>query len=209
MKPLISYLMLNIVGRLNWTGVKYFFTGREFDLVDDDIEKVCDLLLSGRYVGLCWRKTHFTSYLIALGHLLLTGRWSAWSHCWINIDDEMENPFRMTIFESISEGSKKSRFWNVLNCDAVVLLKPKFLKESDWDEINLAMFNSIGLEYDVFCDEADGSKVNCVEWVVSKMLETDENSLPGTRALMEKTNSLTPQMLYESGDFEIALEIRR
>lgn len=210
-KLLISYLMLNIVGRLNWTGLKYFFQGREFDLTDEDIETACDYLLADRYIGLGWRKTHFTSYLIAIGHFILTGRWTLWSHAWANIDDETKDPFRMRIYESVAVGAKISRFWNVLNVDAVALLRPKHLSAEQWEKVNTAIVSAISrkTKYDIFANEEDHSEVNCVELVVMAILEAAPDALPGTSAMMKKTKALTPPMLYESGDFDIVWEVRR
>lgn len=196
------FFMLNIIGRINWTGLKYFLTNREFDLEPDQIKTMANMMLKGNYVGLSYRSTHFTSYCILFIHWKLTGRFVKWSHAWINVDDQQEDPFDLTIWEAVAEGVRKAKFWQVLCVDRGALGKPKFLSDDKWDEVSARLHADLGKAYDCKGDETDQTEANCIEEVVIAMLAADPHCLPGTTALMEKHRVLTPQMLIESGDFD-------
>lgn len=207
MRKIAAWFMFKIVGRLNWTGLKYFFTGREYNITTEQVETACNLLLEQRLVGLSYRATHFSSILIILGHFLLTGRWVKLCHAWINTDDEMKNPFGLKIYESISEGAIESPFWKVILCDGLVLLKPRWVKEENWDKINEVLKRQDGLPYDIFARYKDPSEINCCERVVRAILDVQPDALPALCHMMKRYGNLTPQMLLECGDFEVVYEV--
>lgn len=208
-KKIYDFFMLRIVSGLNWTGLKYFLTGREYDLTDNDIERVCEFLLRDNFVGLTYRKTHFTSYPIVLAHWLVTGNWKLISHAWINVDKEEFDSSKIRIFESISKGTIVSPFWKVLNCDTVILLKPKHMTDYGWSKAMEYVQSKLGTKYDALCNEENDDELNCVELVVDAILNEMPWALPNLKVMIKKYKCLTPQMLLECGDFKICLEIRR
>lgn len=209
MEKLYNFFIIKIIGRIEFTSIKYLFTGRAVDMTAPDVKQVAMKLLMDRYVGLSYRKTHLTSFFISLVHFVLTGVWRKWSHAWINVDDEISDPLGMQIFESVGAGAIVSPFWDVIVVDAVVLLKPKFVKEQDWDKIHKVLLSQQGTAYDTRGRCKDISELNCVERVVVAILTVDSTALPNLKKMMDKKKQLTPQMLYDCGDFEICLEIRR
>lgn len=208
-KSLISHIMLNIIGRMNWTGLKYFFTGREYDLRDEDITEIVRAMKSQRLIGLSYRETHFTSYCINTIYFFLSGRLREFSHAWLG-PRPFEDSLDLRIIESVAEGVRSAPFWKVLLVDAVALLKPKYFHPDKWAELDIEAEKDVGhIIYDIYGRYMDPSERNCIEQVVFRMLHSDPDCLPGTTALMKKYKQLTPQMIYDSGDFEVILEIRR
>ena len=208
-KFLYRFFALRLLARFNWTGIKYFFTGKEYNLTQTDIQNIVEVLLKDRVIGLNWKGSHFSSYPTLWAHWALTGEWSKWGHAWINVDDEKESGYRIKIYESVGKGGVVSPFWEVLNSDAVVLLRPKYVREDHWDEINLELEKSQGVPYDCYSNVNDQSEMNCVERVVKAILNVDSKALPGLTKMIEKHRVLTPQMFLSSGDFEEVLRIER
>lgn len=208
-KAIVNFFMLRVVSGLNFTGIKYFFTGREYDLTTKDIARACEFMLRDRFIGLSWKKTHISSYLIAFAHWLITGRWSFWAHAWINVDNEEFDSSKIKIFEAVAAGTIISPFWKVLNCDAILLLKPKNISEYSWDRAAEYLKNKLGAKYDIWDDFHDDKELNCVELVVEAILHAAPESLPNLQKMMRKYNRLTPQMIAECGDFKVCLQIRR
>lgn len=201
--------MSKIIARANWVGVVYFFTGKEYKLTDEDVKAIADLMLKDRVIGVSARTAHLSTWLATIGHFILTGRWLVAGHAFINVDDELTDPFGMKIFESNSAGAIISPFWKVILCDRVWLLKPKYVKEADWDKIHKVLLNQQGTAYDFFCNTKNVKELNCCERVVLAILTVDPTALPRLEWMTAEAGNLTPQMLIESGDFEICLEIRR
>ena len=125
-----------------------------------------------------------------------------------NIRDD--NDFML--MEATAEGVHFSSFMEVFDCDSVVLLRPKGYTDQDWQETLDALLDEQGLLYDNLFDIADDTRVSCVEMCRQALMQ-DENyatDFANLEALIKKHgNNLTPQMLYDCGDFEIAFEIRR
>lgn len=209
MKKLFKLFMIYVIGRVNWTGLSYFITGKEYKLTNDDVKKLADYMLKERVVGISARNTHLSTLMATLGHFILTRRWLWVGHAFINVDDEQSDPFGMQIFESVGAGAIVSPFWKVILCDYVWLGKPKYVKESDWEKIHQVLLSQQGIVYDIFCNPRDASALNCVERVVLAILTVDPTALPSLSRMMEKYGNLTPQMVIECGDFEVCLEIKR
>lgn len=206
------------IGRIEFTSIKYFFTGRSYDLTSEDIRKALALMSTGRYIGLIRRKTHFTTYLIGLGHWFamllrpMPGRkrhFGFWSHAWLHIEDESLREIDLQILEAVGSGVKVSEFWDVLNADAIVLLRPKAYSEDQLDNALKLAKTYIGRPYDTTFDLESMNRISCVEYAYGSLKEENCNGLPQLTAWVNRVKNLTPDMIYECGDFEICLEIRR
>lgn len=205
---LFRYFMLVLIGRANWTGLKYFLVGREYDMKPAEVRAVCDHLLNERLIGLSYRSTHLTSYCILFIHWVVTGHWIKWSHAWINVDDESTDPLGLVIYEAVAEGVRKAMFWQVLLVDDVALFRPKNLTPEVWAQVSLNLQKDLGNKYDCHGNIKDHSEVNCIEEVVFAILHADPGALPNLVKMMEKRRILTPQMIEECGDFEKVVEFR-
>lgn len=218
MRSIYRFFILNIIGRIEWSSIKYLFQGRYYDLQEKDIEQAIRMMRVDRYIILLRRKTHFTTYLIGLGHWFAMkvrpygerkAHFGFWSHLALHIEDFDADEVQLKILEAVGPGVKESTFWDVLNCDAICLLKPKnYTTEQMENVINYAK-TRIGTKYDASFNLASDSEVSCVEYGYSALLHEDKKGLPLLSAWVDHVMNLTPDMVYESGDFEICLEIRR
>lgn len=215
---LYDWFVKFFIGRIEWSSLKFFLTGQYYGLKSDDIRKAVAMMSTGRYIILIRRETHLTTYLIGLGHLLKTFFWPMqrypakfgfWSHAAMHIESESLRDIDLQILEAIGKGVVSSDWWDVLNVDAICLLKPKHLDEDEFDKAMEAAKTLIGKGYDTIFDLKDSEKVSCVEFAYWSMLQADGGCLPNLSLWVERTGNLTPQMMYDSGDFEIAFEVRR
>jgi hypothetical protein len=113
------------------------------------------------------------------------------------------------ILEAVGQGVKFSEFWDVLNCDSIVLLKPKNYTEDEFDWAMRHAKAYIGRPYDNVFNIHSDKNLSCVEYVYRSLLNADPSGLPGLVEWVDRTNNLTPDMIYECGDFDVELEIRR
>lgn len=203
---------LNFIAGVKWPGLKKRFTGREYDLNSKDHRKIVEVLKQGNYIILTWRSTHLTSYLIAIGHFLLTGRWVKWSHACMNIESsEYGNRTHIRILEAIGSGVRLSEFNEVFDCDAVCILRPKMPGQIKWEDVVDRGLKDIGKKYDNFFKLGNDKEMSCVEVIldVLKAIPNWEFNFHGLLAMIKNEKNLTPPMYVECGSFEIVLEIRK
>ena len=202
------------IGRINWNGIKYFLTGREYNLTDEDINKVIDLLVKERCIVLTRRNSHLTTYLINLAEFMLKlkngsrfypARLGYWSHVFTEISKDN----RLEIIESIGIGVVKSNYYRAFNVDSICVLKPKYMNDEEMEFANDLAVKYIGALYDTGFNLNDDIRLSCAELVFRSISRTKPYALPGLNTMIKRLGNLTPQMFYECGDFEVLLEIRR
>jgi len=209
MKKLYIFFVNNIIGRIEFTSLKYLFTGRYFDLTREDVNFLCNCLQSDRYFGLLRRKVHLTTYLISIGHFILTGKFGYWSHIWANVEDDEADQLSIDIIEAVGKGVIVSPFWDVLNCDAICLLKPKYINDEQWEKVAKEIRGFVGKKYDSFFNINNPDELSCEELLYWGIMSVDDKALPGLNRLIKKYGNFTPDMIYSCGDFMICAEIRR
>lgn len=212
LSKLYNLFVLKVIGRITFDGVMYFFKGKNYSLTKEDQTVVYELLKKDNYIILIWRKSHLTSYLISLGHFLLTGSFAKYSHACINVEGNVDDITKVDIVEAIGNGVVRSEFFDVFNCDGVCLMKPKLFRQNDWlaaiAELNKHLDQKT--QYDTFFNVKDDSKVSCIELVVDSLKESQEfNKFNHLNWMLKHYKNLTPQMLRDCNDFEVVLEIRR
>lgn len=209
--PVIEAI-LKFFSNINWTPIKKLITGREYELTQEDHEKIKARLREGYYFTLIRRKSHLTTYLISFASFITTGKWGYWSHALCNVEDEVKTDEDYKLVESTKTGAHYSSFLEVFNCDSVVLLKPKNLSMEEYtrvlDEVILEL--QAKLEYDFILNINDPSRVSCVELLYQAIVKAGYiDRFPNLVKLIKDINNLTPDMFYQCGDFEVELEIRR
>lgn len=200
--------IIKLIGRVDFSSIKYFFTGTYYDLSKDDIKACALFLCENRCFGLLRRKTHLSSFFVSLSHWFLTGRWGYWSHVWANADDK-EKPLDLEIVEAIGKGVVKSSFWDVFSCDSICLLRPKKLSDDEWEKVNMVIHSFVGLGYDEFFNLKNANELSCVELLYAGIRSVNPMALPGLTRMIARYGNITPDMVYGCGDFEICIEIRR
>ena len=204
----------NVFASIHWNGLRALFNGGvHWSLTREDHNTLRTLLKPNYYIILTRRKTHLTTYLIGIASWIVTGRAVHYTHALMNVDDgniKDDNDFKL--IEATAKGVHFSTFMEVFDCDSVVLLRPSGYNDSDWQEALDTLLQQEGKQYDNLFDITDDTKVSCVE-MCRQALQRDENyatEFARLEALITKHgNNLTPQMLYDCGDFVIAFEARR
>lgn len=186
--------------------------GIYYSLLEEDHNRIRELLKDGYYIILTRRKCHFTTYLIALTSYFATGKMSHYTHALMNVEGDIDNNMDYKLIEATGEGVHWSTFMQVFDCDSVVLMKPIAVPTESWASVMESVKKELGMEYDLLFDINDASKVSCVEmvWQGLKKLPHYEARFPNLIAIIKKEKGeLTPQMLYSCKDMEIVFEIRR
>lgn len=197
------WFLLDFVGKVKWKLKR--------GLTDQDREQLHKLLEEDYYIILTRRRNHLSTYLTSLGNLLLTGRWGFWSHALMNLEDEVKSKDDFRLIEAVSRGVSYSPFNEVFDVDAVVLLKPKRLAIGEWTAILDSSKEYLGRKYDTLFDLAHDNKLSCVELVhnVIKRVPGYKVIFADFESAIERRKNLTPQMYYDSADFEVVFELRR
>lgn len=197
------FFLLDVVGKVRWK--------LKHGLTDQDKAKVHELLRDDYYIILTHRRNHLSTYFTSLGHFLLTGKFGFWSHALMNLEDQVNTVDDFRLVEAVSAGVKYTPFDQVFDVDAVVLLKPRGLTLEQWTTAMDGAKTYLGRRYDTLFDLADENKLSCVELILNSI-----KKIPGYRLVfsdflqtIDERGNLTPQMYYDSDDFEVALEIRR
>lgn len=198
-------LLAKIIGKIRWPWLYRAFTGRQYGLMIEDHDKIKQVLKRGDIV-LTWRSSHLSSYFIAAGHYLLTGRFTKWSHVLITVSDSDDD-----FVEAIGIGVVDSKFSKIFDCEACAILRPKMPDGIDWTLVIGEALNDIGHKYDYRFNLKDASEFSCVELVLDalKRIPDYESRLHGLLAMIKNEGQLTPPMYYECGSFDVVLEIRR
>lgn len=205
-------LIVILLGKIRWEKIRYLISGKEYSITTGDALRISFLLKQGNYIILTRRKSHLSTYMTSIANLILMRRIGYYSHACINIEpDVVDNINKIQIIESIGSGVRKSEFWDVFNCDSVVLMRPRNILGFDWEKTVEECLSDIGKQYDGSFNLDDYSKVSCVELILWA-LKTDPmyhirfNKL---ESMIRKYRNLTPDMFYLCGDFETVLEIRK
>jgi uncharacterized protein YycO len=191
------------VGKIHWSP-KDTLTVEEQDIIRKKLKK-------NYYVMLSRRNNHLSTYFISMGNFLLTGKFSYWSHAFMNVEDKVKSDDDFRIVEAIGTGVKYTPFEKAFDVNGVVLLQPKGMTSKDW---NLAMekINSeVGKPYDNLFDLKNDKALSCVELVRTALMADPDyaTNFANFEAMIAKEQNLTPEMFYDCPDFEKVFEIRR
>jgi hypothetical protein len=200
------------VAPVKWDWFYFFFYGRYPGLTELEKDYIYTQLKLRNYVILSRRSTHLTTYLITLGHRLLTGGRGYWSHACINIEgDRVNSPREIIILESTSKGVTRSGFDEVFDCDSCALLLPRYSSEKEWGDAIETAKKYVGYEYDALNDLESDKAVNCVELLLLaiKTIPNHRDKFRGVFAYLDKYKKLTPDMLEDCGSFTTYYEISK
>lgn len=175
-----------------------------------ELDVIKELLIKDYYIILTKRKNHVSTFFVCLAHFLLTGKWGYWSHSLMNLEDEVNRISDFRLLEATGTGVHYSSFSEVFSVHSVVLLKPKNIKLKEWTGLLDRAKLQLGKPYDTLFNIKDENKLSCVE-LIRLILEGEPNYLinfPNFESLIKRYKNLSPQMFYDSGDFEIVYQIK-
>lgn len=219
---ILRFVSLKIISPFKWTWLKYFLTGKTYDLQSSDRENARDLMTLGSYLWVSRRDSHLTTYLISfLDWLLVLKTWikngregmrprfGYWSHAFMNYDDN-------EIVEAVGKGVLKNFFDDVFDCDAVAALVPRNISRLEWamlqPKISEELEKQIGKKYDTSFDLSEDDRVSCIELVrlvLKNEIDDYDLKFSNFETIIKMYKNVTPQMLYESKDFVVVWEVRR
>lgn len=186
--------------------------GMYYRLKERDHDTIRQMLKDNYYIILTRRKSHLTTYLIAIASAIVDKKFSHYTHALMNVEGDLDGHVGFKLIEATGKGVHYSTFMEVFDCDSVVLLTPKGLTAEEWTTVLDTVKGQLGKEYDDLFDILNAENVSCVEMVYwgLKALPNYEQRFPKLVALIEqRKNNLTPQMLYDTGELEVAFEVRR
>ena len=155
------------------------------------------------YIIVTRKKSHLTTYLISIGNFLLVGKFGYWSHAALANKEE--------VYEALGSGVQKNSLMYALHSDSAALLMPKGMTPEDWSKVLLEAKDNVGKEYDASFDLSSDDKLSCIEYVWDALREVPDHMerWPTFMKSVLSEGNVTPQMLYDSGDFEVVLEVRK
>lgn len=170
-----------------------------------------ELLKKDYYIMLSRRNNHLSTYLISFANFILSGKFSYWSHAFMNTENDVKNDSDFRIVEALQTGVEFTPFDKVFDVNGIVLLKPKNMSIDKWTSVLDKARTEIGKPYDNLFDLKNDKALSCVELVrTALMAEPDYiENFADFENLIRSRGNLTPQMFYDCKDFEIVYEIRR
>lgn len=204
--------LCNLFAEVKWQRTQAVRNGGiYYSLIEEDHDKLRKLLKEDYYVILTHRKCHLTSYVIALISFFATGKLTYWTHTAMNVEGDINNHMDFRIIEATGKGVHFSTFMEVFDCDGVALLKPRGVPREQWSLAMEAAKAEIGLEYDLFFDINDASKVSCVEvfYQALKAIPAYQERFPNLLKMIAVKGELEPEMLLRSEDMDVVFMVKR
>jgi uncharacterized protein YycO len=181
-------------------------------VTEDELNIVRSKLKDNYYVIATRHNGHFSTYVIAFAHWLLTGRWGYYAHVLMNLEDEVSSDGDYRFIEAVGDGVRIAGFKNAIDdqTGSIALLKPKNMTLEDWTLALDKAKTEVGKPYDTVFDLANDQALSCVE-VVRVALQADPDyavNFAEFEKMIASAKNLDPQMFYECSDFEVVWETR-
>lgn len=209
LKDIVDFFVLGL-GKIHWPS-KTMISAADQDTIRGMIKK-------DYYVVLTRRKNHLSTYFTNFADWFLSGKWGYWAHALMNLEDEVKSDadFRLAKFdtreliEATGSGVHVTPFEQVFDVHSVALLVPKNIEPARWTELVDLARAQIGKPYDSLFNILDDSSLSCVEFVrrVLQGLPDYQEKFAAFEALIKKNKNLSPQMIYDCGDFDVVFEAR-
>ncbi len=204
---------IKLLGKIKWEGLYCRLYGRKFQLTLEDWYRIKEVLSTGYFIVLTRRKTHLSTYACSIAHFFLTGKFGYYSHALVNVEGDRASygfpDFKFV--EAIGTGVQLSKWDQVLNVDAICVLKPRWYTVEEFDKNISDVLQDIGKKYDVDFKIYDDAEMSCVELARSRMTTLPDyyEKMRVFEYMIASEKNLTPQMFRDCPDFEVLLEIRK
>ena len=196
LQELVSPFVL-FVGKIHWKTKKV--------LSAEDQNKIHQLLVKNYLIILTRRNNHLSTFFINFADFLITHKWGFWSHAVMNLEDEVTTDDDFRLMEATGTGVHYSPFDKVFDVQNAVLLKPKKMTIKEWTDLLDRSKEQLGKPYDTLFNIADAKALSCVE-LVRYILQGEPNYLvdfANFEAMIKKYKELSPQMIFDCGDFDV------
>lgn len=200
----IQIWFVELLAKISWK--------QKHHLSEENKAVLRERLTDDYYIIATRRDNQLTTFFIALGHFLLTGKWGYYSHTLMNLEDEVSDPNDFRLIEATGKGVHYSTFDEVFDPTyAVALIKPRGMTLQEWttalDECKIYL----GRPYDNLFDMRNDLEINCVELVrlALQRLPDYEARFPNFERLVRRKKKITPQMFIDCPDFEVVFTAKR
>lgn len=205
--------LIDVFAAIHWPRTQAVINGGVYyNLTEADHDQIREILSKNYLIILTRRKSHLTTYLIALVSGIVDHKISHYTHALMNVEGDLTGHIGYKLIEATGVGVHYSTFMEVFDCDSVALLTPRGIPLTEWTRVLDEVKTDLGKEYDTLFDISTNKNVSCVEMVYwgLKALPDFEERFPKLIALIRlRGNNLTPQMLYDTGELEVVFEVRR
>lgn len=202
----------DIISNIHWPRTQALLNGGVYwALTEEDHDKIRRLLKEHYCFILTRRKSHLTTYMIGLMSWMATGKAAHYAHALMNVEGDLTNHIDFRLIEATGKGVHYSTFMEVFDCDSVAVLTPRGVGLTEWTFILDEVKADYGREYDMLFDITSDQALSCIELVYDgiKKLPDYEARFPNFIEMIKKQGELTPQMMYDCGDFDVVFEVRR
>lgn len=204
--------MLDVLTKVHWPRFQALLNGGVYyRLQEEDHDKIRELLSKDYLIILTRTNSHLTTLLISIASLIVSRQYPRYVHALMNVEGDIPGHIGYKLIEATAKGVHYSTFMQVFNCDSVALLAPKGISLHEWTAVLDTVKKQLGTPYDTLFDLATNERVSCVEMIYwgLKTLPNYEERFPKLLKMIREDGNLTPQMLYDSGEFDIVFEVRR
>ena len=198
----IEIKIVELIGKCTWK--------LRNGITPEEQATIRQLLAENYYIILTRNNNHLSTYMINISDFLIGNGWSYWVHGLLNLEDMTDPNGNFELVESTAVGVHVDTFADIFALNSTVLLKPKSMPIEDWTKIVTQAIADVGKPYDYLFNINQTSSFSCVEFV-RNALQADPDyatNYANFEALVQKFKRVTPQMLYECGDFEVVYEVR-
>lgn len=181
-------------------------------LTKEDDAMLKELFVKDYYIVATRRGNYFTTFGIAFGNFMLTGKWGFYSHVLMNLEDTVTTDDDYRFIEATGKGTHYSGYGDVFTgVDAVALIKPKHMPIEEWTAALDEMKEFLGVPYDNLFDLKSSLEINCVELIRLALEKTPNYSerFAEFEKMIAKTKKITPDMFARCSDFEVVYTIKR
>lgn len=203
-EPLADYVFLKLVNNINWKWARKIIIGQYNSLTFEDKTIAEKIIIENEYlICLTRQSSYLTTILISLATYIVSRKKTYYTHALM-----FE---RGTAFEATAIGTHLSAASHIIECDGIVFLRPTGMTQEFWVMMLEEARRNLDRPYDSLFDLSNDREISCIEYVYDSMktIPGYMSRWPTFMGMVEKQGNITPQMLLDSGDFEIVLEIRR
>lgn len=204
---------MDIIAKIEWPRLQAVINGgMYYCLKEEDHDTIRRLMKEHYLIAVTRRKSHLSSQLIPVGEWILTRKFPHYTHVLMNVEGDLDGHVGFKLIEATGKSNVDYvTFMGAFDCDSVALLKPKGVTMEQWTIVLDRVKNSLGTPYDTLFDITTDDRMSCVELIYWGLRELSDFEIryPQLIKLIEQGKNLTPQMFYDSGEFEVVFEARR
>lgn len=191
---------------------KVRFWKQEDVLAPEDVAELKARFEKDYYIICTRRENYLTTFLIALGNFMLTGKWGFYSHVLMNLEDEVKTDDDFRFIEATGKGVHYSAFEEVFGpVDAVALISPKNMTIEEWTEALDRAKTYLGTPYDNLFNMKNALEINCAELIRLALKATPDydTQFAEFEAMVARKKKITPDMFANCPDFEVVWHVKR